>query len=71
MKNIIKNIAYTLVIGLIIVPNFAQQDTLNFGDVQHVVPNPYSEVLTGCVKAMAGTNVYRDIGKYRGLNLQL
>ena len=69
MKNLIKNIAYTLVIGLIIVPNFAQQDTLNFGDVQHVVPNPYSEGTNldwpNQKGYVAGTNVYRDIGKYQ------
>ena len=47
----------------------AQQDTLDYGDVQSVVPNPYTESTNpewpdqkGYV---AGTNVYRDIGKYQ------
>ena len=48
MKNLIKNIAYTLVI---------------------VVPNPYSEGTNlewpNQKGYVAGTNVYRDIGKYQ------
>tara|TARA_B100000959_G_scaffold194575_1_gene203487 strand:+ start:54 stop:1061 length:1008 start_codon:yes stop_codon:yes gene_type:complete len=48
---------------------FGQQDTLNYGDFQSIVPNPYTEGTNpewpdqkGYV---AGTNVYEDIGKYQ------
>jgi len=48
---------------------FSQHDTLHYGDFQSIVPNPYSEGTNtqwpdqkGYV---AGTNVYRDIGKYQ------
>ena len=58
-----------LFLNFIITVLLSQQDTLNFGDIQSVVPNPYSEGTDtdwpdqkGYV---AGTNVYRDIGKYQ------
>ena len=50
----------------IITITIGQQDTLHYGDVQSIVPNPYTEGTNpewpdqkGYV---AGTNVYRDIG---------
>ena len=53
----------------IITITIGQQDTLHYGDVQSIVPNPYTEGTNpewpdqkGYV---AGTNVYRDIGKYQ------
>jgi hypothetical protein len=53
----------------IITITIGQQDTLHYGDVQSIVPNPYTEGTNpewpdqkGYV---AGTNVYEDIGKYQ------
>ena len=57
------------VLSFILTIAFGQQDTLNYGDFQSIVPNPYTEGTNpewpdqkGYV---AGTNVYEDIGKYQ------
>ena len=57
------------VFSFILTIAFGQQDTLNYGDFQSIVPNPYTEGTNpewpdqkGYV---AGTNVYEDIGKYQ------
>ena len=48
---------------------FSQLDTLHYGDVQSIVPNPFSEGTNtqwpNQKGYVAGTNVYRDIGKYQ------
>ena len=48
---------------------FSQLDTLHYGDVQSLVPNPFSESTNiqwpNQKGYVAGTNVYRDIGKYQ------
>ena len=64
-----KNFKSVLTLTIFITFAFSQLDTLNYGDFQSLVPNPYSEGTNtqwpdqkGYV---AGTNVYRDIGKYQ------
>ena len=48
---------------------FSQLDTLHYGDVQSIVPNPFSEGTNtqwpNQKGYVAGTNIYRDIGKYQ------
>ena len=48
---------------------FSQLDTLHYGNVQSLVPNPFSESTNtqwpNQKGYVAGTNVYRDIGKYQ------
>ena len=48
---------------------FSQLDTLHYGDVQSIVPNPFSEGTNtqwpNQKGYVAGTNVYRDIGKHQ------
>ena len=64
-----KSFKSVLTLTLFITFAFSQLDTLHYGDFQSLVPNPYSEGTNtqwpdqkGYV---AGTNVYRDIGKYQ------
>ena len=66
---IMMNLKPIWLLSFILTIAIAQQDTLDYGDVQSVVPNPYTESTNpewpdqkGYV---AGTNVYRDIGKYQ------
>ena len=69
MRNLVKNIIYIIVVTGLTEPKFGQQNILNFGDVQHIVPNPYTEGTNpdwpNQKGYVAGTNVYRDIGKYQ------
>ena len=48
---------------------FSQLDTLHYGNVKSIVPNPFSESTNiewpNQKGYVAGTNVYRDIGKYQ------
>ena len=60
---------YVLIINIFITIGFSQLDTLHYGDVQSIVPNPFSEGTNtqwpNQKGYVAGTNVYRDIGKYQ------
>ena len=69
MRYILKSFKSVLTLTIFITFAFSQLDTLHYGDFQSLVPNPYSEGTNtqwpdqkGYV---AGTNVYRDIGKYQ------
>ena len=69
MRYILKSFKSVLTLTIFITFAFSQHDTLHYGDFQSLVPNPYSEGTNtqwpdqkGYV---AGTNVYRDIGKYQ------
>ena len=64
-----KSFKSVLTLTIFITFAFSQLDTLHYGDFQSLVPNPFSEGTNtqwpdqkGYV---AGTNVYRDIGKYQ------
>ena len=66
---IMRYIKTTLFLSLFLTIAISQRDTLNYGNVQSIVPNPYTESTNpeypdqkGYV---AGTNVYKDIGKYQ------
>ena len=58
-----------LIINIFMTFGFSQLDTLHYGDVQSIVPNPFSEGTNtqwpNQKGYVAGTNVYRDIGKYQ------
>ena len=69
MRLILPSFKSVLTLIIFITFAFSQHDTLHYGDFQSLVPNPYSEGTNtqwpdqkGYV---AGTNVYRDIGKYQ------
>ena len=69
MGYILKSFKFVITLTIFITFAFSQLDTLHYGDFQSLVPNPYSEGTNiqwpdqkGYV---AGTNVYRDIGKYQ------
>ena len=69
MRYILKSFKSVITLTIFITFAFSQLDTLHYGDFQSLVPNPYSEGTNtqwpdqkGYV---AGTNVYRDIGKYQ------
>ena len=57
------------ILSFILTIAIGQQDTLNYGDVQSIIPNPYTEGTNpewpDQKGYIAGTNVYRDIGKYQ------
>ena len=58
-----------LIINIFMTFGFSQLDTLHYGDVQSIVSNPFSESTNtqwpNQKGYVAGTNVYRDIGKYQ------
>ena len=63
-----KNIKYLFLI-IFTTSAFSQVDTLHYGNVQSIVPNPFSEGTNtqwpNQKGYVTGTNVYRDIGKYQ------
>ena len=69
MRYILKSFKSVLTLTIFITFAFSQLDTLHYGDVQSLVPNPYSESTNiewpNQKGYVAGTNVYRDIGKYQ------
>ena len=64
-----QRIKSVLIINIFMTFGFSQLDTLHYGDVQSIVPNPFSEGTNtqwpNQKGYVAGTNVYRDIGKYQ------
>ena len=69
MGYILKSFKSVLPLIIFITFAFSQLDTLHYGEFQSLVPNPFSEGTNtqwpdqkGYV---AGTNVYRDVGKYQ------
>ena len=66
---ILQRFKSVLIINIFITFGFSQLDTLHYGDVQSIVPNPFSEGTNtqwpNQKGYVAGTNVYRDIGKYQ------
>ena len=64
-----KNLKVALTFTTFITITFSQVDTLHYGDVQSLIPNPFSEGTNtqwpNQKGYVAGTNVYRDIGKYQ------
>ena len=64
-----QRIKSVLIINIFITFGFSQLNTLHYGDVQSIVPNPFSEGTNtqwpNQKGYVAGTNVYRDIGKYQ------
>ena len=64
-----QRIKSVLIIYTFMTFGFSQLDTLHYGDVQSIVPNPFSEGTNtqwpNQKGYVAGTNVYRDIGKYQ------
>ena len=69
MRLILQRFKSVLIINIFITFGFSQLDTLHYGDVQSIVPNPFSEGTNtqwpNQKGYVAGTNVYRDIGKYQ------
>ena len=69
MRRILQRIKSVLIINIFMTFGFSQLDTLHYGDVQSIVPNPFSEGTNtqwpNQKGYVAGTNVYRDIGKYQ------
>ena len=69
MRVILQRFKSVLIINIFITFGFSQLDTLHYGDVQSIVPNPFSEGTNtqwpNQKGYVAGTNVYRDIGKYQ------
>ena len=69
MEYILKNFNFVLTLTTIITIAYSQHGTLHYGDVQSLVPNPFSEGTnthwSNQKGYVAGTNVYRDIGKYQ------
>ena len=69
MRVILQRFKSVLIINIFIAFGFSQLDTLHYGDVQSIVPNPFSEGTNtqwpNQKGYVAGTNVYRDIGKYQ------
>ena len=65
----LQRIKSVLIINIFMTFGFSQLDTLHYGDVQSIVPNPFSEGTNtqwpNQKGYVAGTNVYRDIGKYQ------
>ena len=69
MRVISQRFKSVLIINIFITFGFSQLDTLHYGNVQSIVPNPFSEGTNtqwpNQKGYVAGTNVYRDIGKYQ------
>ena len=69
MRLILPSFKSVLTLIIFITFAFSQHDTLHYGDFQSNDPNPYSEGTNAQWPDqkgyVAGTNVYRDIGKYQ------
>ena len=68
MRSILRNVK-SLILIIFTTAAFSQFDTLHYGNVQSIVPNPFSEGTNtqwpNQKGYVTGTNVYRDIGKYQ------